>query len=265
MHFTGLLPRLITGVILLALFCLVLSLGGNYWFLFILSISTIGLWEFYSMFWGQGQELSDRYLGLGLGAFILACSWWLPHLGSLPLALAALMMALVFLISFSRNQNFRYSSLGIILAGLAYIPLIASSIFSFGPMEIIFLIALTVSSDTCAYFIGLRFGKHKIWPKISPKKSIEGSAGGLVGCILVGSILGLNFGQAPMSCFIVLCLILGILAQLGDFFESALKRSREIKDSGTIFPGHGGVLDRMDSLLFVIPVYALSKNFWIFF
>ena len=118
-----------------------------------------------------------------------------------------------------------------------------------------------------AYFFGMRFGKHKIWPKVSPKKSVEGSAAGLAASVVVAVCFGLAFGvpETGISDYALLGLVLGVMAQLGDFFESALKRSRSVKDSGNVLPGHGGVLDRVDSLLFVIPTYECARALMTFF
>jgi phosphatidate cytidylyltransferase len=113
---------------------------------------------------------------------------------------------------------------------------------------------LVWATDTFAYLIGRAFGRHPLAPQISPNKTIEGSAGGLVFCILCGLVAWKIIGGGSWISFFGLSLLVGVCAQLGDLFESALKRTANIKDSGNLIPGHGGILDRFDSLLFVIPI-----------
>ncbi|MHB8126482.1 MAG: phosphatidate cytidylyltransferase [Desulfitobacteriaceae bacterium] len=118
-----------------------------------------------------------------------------------------------------------------------------------------FLIFILVwATDIFAYLIGRRFGQHLLAPKVSPKKTLEGSLGGLLGSILVGLIFWYCMGGVSLGHIIVLSLIVGLGGQIGDLFESALKRSAGIKDSGSLIPGHGGILDRCDSLIFVLPL-----------
>ncbi len=121
--------------------------------------------------------------------------------------------------------------------------------------EWIYLVLLvTMASDTLAYFSGKALGKRKLYPAISPNKSIEGAIGGLAGAVCGAVVAKFWFmpGLGLLEC-LVLGLLLGPLAQVGDLFESMLKRSFEVKDSGALIPGHGGILDRLDSLLFVFP------------
>ncbi|MFZ3373901.1 MAG: phosphatidate cytidylyltransferase, partial [Desulfitobacteriaceae bacterium] len=126
-----------------------------------------------------------------------------------------------------------------------------------------FLIFFLVwATDIFAYLIGRRFGQHLLAPKISPKKTREGAWGGLLGSILVGLIFWYWMVGTSLWHILALSLIVGLGGQIGDLFESALKRSAGIKDSGTLIPGHGGILDRCDSLILVLPlVYYYIVNF----
>ena len=119
---------------------------------------------------------------------------------------------------------------------------------------VIWLVLISIwSSDTFAYFVGRSFGKRKVVPTISPNKTLEGFVGGFIGCVLTGWIASICLGL-PLNFGIGMGVIVGILAPLGDLFESKLKREANKKDSGTLLPGHGGVLDRFDSLLFAAPL-----------
>jgi phosphatidate cytidylyltransferase len=121
-------------------------------------------------------------------------------------------------------------------------------------MFLIFLLLIVWMNDIAAYIIGTAVGKRKLAPKISPKKTIEGSIAGIV--FSVATIILLNrWLQYDLSKLFFIGMTVSIIGQFGDLFESMLKRSADIKDSGTIIPGHGGVLDRFDSLLFAAPVF----------
>lgn len=114
-------------------------------------------------------------------------------------------------------------------------------------------LALTIAAcDTTAYLFGIKFGRNRLAPLISPKKSVEGSVAGLVAAILASYLLGAHYLGARNA--LVMGLIIGFFGQIGDLFESLLKRRFDVKDSGWILPGHGGIMDRMDSAIFVAPL-----------
>lgn len=122
-----------------------------------------------------------------------------------------------------------------------------------GLFYVLFTVLVTWANDTFAYFIGVNFGRHKLSPKISPKKSIEGSLGGVAGGLLMAEALGSYFHKPALS-LLVLGLLVVVAGQFGDLVESIIKRNAGVKDSGHFLPGHGGVLDRFDSLLLAAPV-----------
>ncbi len=115
-------------------------------------------------------------------------------------------------------------------------------------------IFLVWATDIGAYLIGRQFGRHLLAPKVSPKKTLEGSAGGLMFCMAMAITFWYLVGEDSWITYVVLGLVIGISAQVGDLFESALKRSAGVKDSGKLIPGHGGILDRFDSLIFALPL-----------
>ena len=115
-------------------------------------------------------------------------------------------------------------------------------------------ISLVWSTDIGAYLIGRQFGSHLLAPQVSPKKTVEGSIGGLLFSIAVAFVFWRLVGGATWIIYTILGVIIGISAQIGDLFESALKRSAGVKDSGKLIPGHGGILDRFDSLIFALPL-----------
>lgn len=118
------------------------------------------------------------------------------------------------------------------------------------------LFLLNFSVDTCAWFFGRKFGKRKLWEKVSPKKTVEGLIGGVLSSVIIMYIYWkMTFGSISISLFSAF-LIIACCAQLGDLVQSKMKRQFEIKDSSNLIPGHGGVYDRVDSLLFVVPLYV---------
>ena len=133
----------------------------------------------------------------------------------------------------------------------------------FNPSLILLMFILTWTFDTFAFLVGIKFGKNKILPSISPKKSWEGFIGGLIFCTIAGWIaydFFSDFFTLDIKTIIVLSLSLPFTATLGDFIESYYKRKAEVKDSGNIIPGHGGILDRMDAFMVTIPVLYIIIN-----
>ncbi len=120
------------------------------------------------------------------------------------------------------------------------------------------LLCIVFAGDIGAYLVGMRFGKTKLMPSISPKKSVEGAIGGLVSSTLASLALSFYLPKVPIYSLIILSLAISVVAQFGDLFESLLKRVAEVKDSGSLIPGHGGILDRMDGVLFASPVLLFS-------
>ncbi len=128
----------------------------------------------------------------------------------------------------------------------------ANSVFD--PTILIGVFFLVWSYDSMAYLAGSKFGKHKIFPRISPKKSWEGFIAGTLFTLIIGVVNSLIFSQSSLTNWLVIAALVVVFGTLGDLFESVIKRRLKVKDSGAMLPGHGGLLDRFDSLLFVIPV-----------
>lgn len=126
--------------------------------------------------------------------------------------------------------------------------------YTFGELVLWLVLLGTWASDTFAYFFGITLGKHKMCPTISPKKSWEGAVAGFIGCLATIVYLGNNFLQMQYQLLIAIGLIVAFFAPIGDLLESVLKRKLQVKDSGNFFPGHGGILDRLDSLIIVLPL-----------
>jgi phosphatidate cytidylyltransferase len=123
-----------------------------------------------------------------------------------------------------------------------------------GWIWLIFMLACTWACDTAAYFVGMAFGKRKIAPVLSPKKSLEGAIGGLVGSVLISYLFAYIYPFLPIPKMLLLGLLVGLASEVGDLLESSFKRQAGIKDSSMLIPGHGGILDLIDSSLFTAPL-----------
>lgn len=192
--------------------------------------------------------------------------------GLLPLAFLfpdklSLLFALTLLVLLScihflfRIRDIRQSAgeAALYLMGFFYVPLLLGHLVLLrgvphGIQWIFLLIVIVMAGDTGAYYVGSSFGRRKLYPIVSPNKSIEGALGGLAGSVAGALIAKFTFFQElTVPDAVATALLLGVLGQLGDLFESLLKRSFGVKDSGVIIPGHGGILDRLDSIMFAAP------------
>ena len=164
----------------------------------------------------------------------------------------------------AKKTTFKVGTRYIILVGYVVLPIILTNYVSIGKSNkynekiLITIFMLIWSNDTFAYLVGKNFGKRKLFPTVSPKKTIEGFIGGLIFTIICSLLLSEYYiGTKNSYIWIIIAIIVSIFSTLGDLIESKLKRVAGIKDTGTIMPGHGGILDRLDSIIFVIPFINL--------
>ncbi len=270
----GLVPRL--AVILLGVPCLYLvtDRGGIFFLLLVELIILLGLREFYVLMKAKGYQPFEA-----LGYFCsLAISWYAWHEGVVvPLILTASLLAIMIRELFRREMSQSLGHMAVTVFGIMYVGWLGSHLVLLRELPVslainenigahlVFLVALlTWATDTSAYLFGVAFGRHKLIPRISPNKTIEGAVGGLLGAALVGWLLtrGLVPFMTPLA-GAVLGLVVGSMAQLGDLVESLIKRDAGIKDTAELIPGHGGVLDRFDSMLFTAPVVYYYFRFFI--
>lgn len=261
------LQRSITGAGIVLLLLLALLLRGPLLLGLILVASALGLWEFYAMFWGQGGRIPHRIFAILLGWGMIVLTWLhRPQDALVCLGAGFVLAALTFLFRWDTvEEHEAFAHGGLFMAGLAYIPLLLLPATYLTSLQLALVIACTAASDTAAYFVGSMFGRHKLWPRVSPNKSSEGAIAGLAATVLICTMVGSIWGHAPWWAFLLLGILLNVAAQLGDLFESALKRSAGVKDSSNLLPGHGGVLDRADSLLFAMPTFAVVDQWYPFF
>jgi len=184
------------------------------------------------------------------------------------IAINLFICALIAMIVFDKESNI-FDIISKQILGFIYIPFLVSYMVLIrssesGHIWIFFTLTMIFACDTGAYFAGKNFGKNKLCPHVSPGKTIEGFIGGLLSCMLAGAIFKFFFiSVIKWEIFLFLSFAVGLIGPVGDLFESVLKRSSNIKDSGHILPGHGGILDRIDALLFAAPVVFYVKEMFV--
>lgn len=252
-----------------------LFVGGiifNEWsyFILFLLLGLLGLSEFYKLIKTQGIN-ANKYIGLILGG-VLFISVFLIEKDLMPLELLYLMLPLlwlVFVLELHRKKAQPFTNIAFTLLGVAYVAVPFSLLHQLAYLNedyswqpILGLLLLIWAADTGAYIIGKNFGKHKLLERVSPGKTWEGWVGGAVLAVVVAYVLALFLQDLEMYQWIGIAILVAVFGVLGDLVESLLKRSLGVKDSGTLLPGHGGILDRFDSLLLAIPfIVAFLKIF----
>jgi len=255
--------RLISGIVLLILAVVTIVSGGIILFGTLLLTSLIGVREIYKVM--KVEEKGSIALAV-VGYLGVAAYYTLLFLAvdtnyvmvATVFVLTALMVVYVFAYP-------KYNSEQVMAAffGFIYVAVMLSYIYQTRNLEngsfLVWLIFLcSWGCDTCAYSVGMLIGKHKMSPVLSPKKSVEGAVGGVIGAALLGGIyaavVGRYMGKTPIIEYAVICAIGALIAMVGDLAASAIKRNHDIKDYGTLIPGHGGVMDRFDSVIFTAPV-----------
>ena len=250
--------RAISAVIFAAIFVLAALLGKIWFLLFIGLVCTLGILEFAAMAAKTGVQIHSRLLiGVAL-AFLIASYGRVMTTAYFALAVIILICA-----HFFDHQPGIFTKIGVTIFGFSYIALPLALFVMLrqysdghGFAYVIGVLAFTWANDVCAYIFGSMFGRHRLAPKISPSKSIEGAVAGFLGSVAVGFLWAAVF-KAHLPATILIAAVSAIAALVGDLAESMLKRDVGIKDTGNLIPGHGGILDRFDSMFFVVPVFYL--------
>ncbi len=264
--------RIITGIILAAMFIPVLFLSGTVVFNIVIALlSAIGVYEILACTGRKHPAISVPAIIYAISGPLLARTRFASAYGVLLGVTIIFLFYLVFIHVF-RSDKISTEDISVVFMTSVYVTVAFTSIIRIRDIEnighylyILIFIGAWVT-DTAAYFCGRFFGKHKLLPKISPKKTVEGSIGGIVFCsaffVLYISIIAQRANITPNYLFVaVLGAFISVISQLGDLAASAIKRDYDIKDYGNIFPGHGGVLDRFDSIIAVSPfLFILLSN-----
>lgn len=254
--------RILSAIVGIPLILGLIYLGDPFYVLFVLLLVNVGIFEYTAMLKSRGYHLPN-FLGYAGVSLFIAAVYLAPLLQEEPIypAVIAIFIALSLLVLvFFEKTDFRESALifwGIIYLGGLCGYLILLRRLPEGMIFTYLLFAGIWVNDTLAYFIGMKWGRRRLAPSISPQKSLEGALAGIIGTgllfYLTASLLTERIGLSPGE-GLLLGLVIAVFGQLGDLVESAMKRKFEFKDTGKLIPGHGGVLDRFDSLLFAAPV-----------
>jgi len=261
------LKRWITGLLLIPMLVFILYRGGVLFAVLIAVAGLAAMWEYFRIVYHAWQKTLPGAIPV-LGLAMVPVLTWLAHAGRLDLipgllALNLLLAGALSLRYFGKDPRV----LEIVqkqVQGVLYIPVLLVLLIPIrqapqGFWLIFTLVFVVFAGDTLALYVGTFLGRHKLCPNISPKKTVEGALGGLGGNLLAGlSMKLLVFPDIAWGKAVIFCLAVGAAGQIGDLFESQMKRTSGIKDSGGILPGHGGMLDRIDALLFAGPMaYAM--------
>ena len=268
------LKRAIFGAIYVAIIVAGILCGPFALLLLLLLLSTLAVNEFLTMVAPKPDDSTGATIALlersldCVGAAVMVVTVWtdtlfLPGIVTYILYLILRLSAQLWVV----NQN-AIQALGASFMSQLYVALpiaLMNIVYHFSPHLLLLLFILVWVNDTFAYLVGCNLGKHRLWERISPKKSWEGFWGGLVAAVVVAALCGMfadsYFGGYAMWEMALIGLIAAVAGTIGDLIESLLKRTVGVKDSSNLIPGHGGILDRIDSILLVIPTVLIAIFF----
>lgn len=261
-RFNNLTQRIIAAVIGGPLMMFLTYYSPYTYFLVFFALTLLTQWEFYSLVRLHGI-VPLRYLGCFVGAMIFCLTFFVETGqidGKYAFLIFPLMATIFFIKLYKKNEKNPFTNIGFTFLGIIYVAvpfallnLIAFSRDTYHWEIIVGLLLILWASDTGAYFAGVNFGKTKLFERVSPKKSWEGSVGGALSALAMAYGFSMFFTVLPLWEWLSVSVIIIVAGTYGDLVESLFKRSMEIKDSGKSIPGHGGFLDRFDGLLLSVP------------
>lgn len=255
--------RLLSGILLVAIALLTIISGGYVLFFTLLCISLIGMQELNSAMKVREGCFNSLEIAGYSGAVLYYAAVLIDFGKYGTMAILAALVLLMFMYVFS-YPKYNANQIMASFFGVVYVAVMLSFIYLTRNLPegefLVWLIFLcSWGCDTCAYCVGVLIGKHKMAPVLSPKKSVEGAVGGVVGAGLLGVAYAAATG-GKMAEYAIICAAGALISMVGDLAASAIKRNQGIKDYGKLIPGHGGILDRFDSVIFTAPViYFLAK------
>lgn len=273
MKFNNAAVRIIVSIIAIPLIIGICYLGGYYFLVFTLGIGLISFYEF-SVLAKHKDAYVNTLLGFLMTAFLIINSYF-DLFTFHYLILIGILLLLIY--ELFRDKSSAIINLGTTLLGIFYIGLFSSTLigiremysgFSYeyqnGGLLIISMMITIWMCDSAAYFLGTAFGKHRLFPRVSPKKSWEGAVAGFIFSIATMIFLkSVLVDFITMNQAIAIGIIIGSFGQIGDLIESLIKRDANVKDSSDLIPGHGGILDRFDSLLYSAPIVFLYFSLFV--
>ena len=255
--------RLISGIVLVIIALATIISGSWILFFTLLAVSLIGMRELYKVMKVSDEHVTVLELVGYLGAvlYYIAMKADFGNYGTMAIIISMILILFVYVFGYPK---FHADQVMAAFFGVVYVAVMLSFIYLTRSLPdgkfLVWLIFLcSWGCDTCAYCVGMLIGKHKMAPVLSPKKSIEGAVGGVAGAALLGVIYAAAT-QGKMAEYALICAVGALISMVGDLAASAIKRNQNIKDYGKLIPGHGGILDRFDSVIITAPViYYLAK------
>lgn len=253
--------RIVTAVIAAAIFIPFVIIGEWPFTLVVYLLATVGLFEILRMKDIQIFSIPGILTWIALAVILLPNEYSgnlesILNYSKIEVAFLVVLLLLIYTVVVKNRFTFDHASFalfGALYVGIGFYYFIETR--AAGIEYVIFALLIVWVTDSGAYFIGRKIGKRKLWPDISPNKTIEGFVGGILSAVIFTCIFQAIYPIASSYLILIgVTIIASVVGQLGDLVESAIKRHYNVKDSGNILPGHGGILDRFDSLLFVLPL-----------
>lgn len=268
--------RVLSAIVLMIITTILFIFGGPVMLFTLMIVSMLGYLELVNVLKNGSKTSGENlppyqpYLYLGLALVViwyLLLFFWKQQIlsGALTLYFVLGMMAVLMIASVAVFPKRNFADAALTLTGVVYTGMMLSCVYLVrqtpkGQFWVWYLLIVSWGSDTCAYFVGRFLGRHKMAPVLSPHKTVEGAAGGIIGAILLSLLFGLicaGAAQVDMGVMIKISLLIGLVgglvSELGDLFASSIKRTMKVKDYSHLIPGHGGILDRFDSMILAAP------------
>ena len=248
------------GAVMIAPFIMFVLLGGIYLKGFVFALSLMALWEFFNAL------RQNKFKPLDIAAYILLIVYYLINNNFETMMYILVASTFLLLIVPVIDLEYTFVDVSLTLLGFIYAGVLFSTVYLVNSkangMYLVWLIFISSwLSDTAAYYSGRFLGKHKLCPKVSPKKTVEGSIGGFLGATIFGLIVNKYIYIMPIYHYFIIGALCGIFGQFGDLVASSVKRYVGIKDYSNLIPGHGGILDRFDSIIFSATVIFYYLTF----
>ena len=261
----GFKTRALSAVVLVAVLGSALYFGGYYLWGLLLFSSEVGIFEFFRAMRPQDArekmkpDIIESVGYIGTAAYYIVMLF-IPEEKYMFLTLidVLILLMIIYVFTFPRfgTTKMMQSFFGLIYVGVMLSFVYMTRIADHGEHLVWLIFISSWVCDTAAYLSGMAFGKHKLVPLLSPKKSVEGAVGGVLGSVLIGLLFGMFVGSHGPQ-YAIICGCGAVISQFGDLTASAIKRNHDIKDYGKLIPGHGGILDRFDSVIITAPVIYL--------
>lgn len=260
----NLLKRSLSGIVYVVIFISAILFSKESYVVLITIFSFLCIWEFYKM-----TNLKNFAAYLFFPAVLFLLMKRQDSYATTIVLIITILSSLALMYQLFAKKEIRFtderSKLGVVIRyiifSMCFLILLPFYNNSFHPYLMISILIIIWVNDSFAFLVGKNFGKHKLFPSVSPKKTVEGLLGGLAFSLLAGILISKYYVDFSLINWLIIAIIVSLFGTVGDLVESKFKRQANIKDSGNIMPGHGGILDRLDSLLFAAPFVYLYINF----